>query len=292
MPKVNIDLTKVVAYPVNVIQLLKPVLDDAYARIPGNTAAKDAAISKAIKHLMNEYKDLRVGKDISYAAAEVRFAYIFRYVPAHASLVTEIIRRCSELEELFEEPEVEIVAIGGGPGSEIVGIAKHCAERHLESILTFNLYDRDSAWANTWNRLHKKVQLPVKIFPMFKQLDACEAESWKHEDAFAEADLIAMVFFASEVFKHADEVKPFFRHLFKKAKSGALILYIDNAATTFTEWFDDLAEGWGLECIEGNDGEVIKLSPFEEKSDFEEYFEKFGAPKIQSNVAWRVLRKK
>ena len=45
------------------------------------------------------------------------------------------------------------------------------------------------------------------------------------------------------------------------------------------------------ETIE-DDGEVIKLSPFEEKSDFKEYFDKFGAPKIQSNIAWRVLRKK
>lgn len=292
MPKVLIDLSKVVAYPISVIQLLKPVLDDAYKRIPGDSKAKDAAINKAIQHLIAEYRDLTVGDDISYTEPEVRFAYILRYVPSHACLVTEIIRRCPELEVLFKWEEVEVAAIGGGPGSEVVGIAKHCAERHLKGVIAFNLYDHDPAWANTWNRLHKKVDLPVKLFPMFKQLDARDKATWEHEDALAEADLITMVFFVSEVYKHADEVRPFFRRLFKRAKKGALILYIDNGATTFTDWFDDLTDGCGLERLNGHDGEVIKLSPFEEKADFKEYFEKFGPPKIAANVAWRVLRKK
>jgi hypothetical protein len=65
MAKLVVDLSKVVASPISVIQLLKPVLDDAYARIPGNEAEKDAAINKAIKYFKKSYEDLRVDEGSS-----------------------------------------------------------------------------------------------------------------------------------------------------------------------------------------------------------------------------------
>lgn len=289
---VKVDLTQVVASPISVIQLLKPVLDDAYARIPGDEDEKDAAINKAIRYFIKIYGDLRVGDDINYSPAAHRFAYLLRYVAANASVVVDIVKRTPELKALFDRKELEVASIGGGPGSEVVALLKYAAERHKKTALHFHLYDCDNSWADTWSRLHKQVKLPVEMFPMFKHLDACVKSTWK-QDALGEADLITMVFFVSEVFKHADDAEPFFGKLFKGAKKGALVLYVDNSAGGFTEWFDDIASDSGLKQVAGSDGEVISLSPyFEDKADFGEYFDKFGAPKIKSDVAWRVMKKK
>lgn len=287
----KIDLSKVVAYPISVIQLLKPVLDDAYERIEGSEKEKDAAINKAIAYFVREYKDLRDGDDIDYSPAAHRYAYLLRYVTAHANIVVEIVERSEELQELFDRDELEVASIGGGPGSEVVALTKYAAEHKKKTTLNFHLYDCDNAWADTWSKLHKRVSLPVKMFPMFKHLDACKKDTWK-QDALKEADLITMVFFCSEVFKHADDAAPFFKKLFKGAKKGALILYVDNSGGGFTEWFDSLTKDCGLEILAGRAEDLINVPYGEEKKDFGQHFEKFGAPKIRSQVAWGVLRKK
>jgi hypothetical protein len=283
--------TQVVAYPISVIQLLKPVLDDAYARITGEARDKDATINAAIQYLKKEYVDLRDGNDIDYSPPAHRFAYVLRYITAHANIVVEVIKRPPELQALFEREELEVASIGGGPGSEMVALQKYVAERNKKTVLTFHLYDCDNSWGDTWNRVHKTVKLPVEAFLMFKHLDACDAATWK-QDALNEADLITMVFFLSEVYKHRDRAEPFFRHLFTRAKKGTLFLFVDNNASWFREWFDKMAAECGLEHVNGHDGETIKAPWYsEEKADFGEYFAKFGAPKLNSDVVWRVMRK-
>jgi SAM-dependent methyltransferase len=294
MPKIKkFDFTKVIANPLSVIQLLKPVLDDAYARIAGTVAKKDAAIQAAIEYFVKSYEDLREGDDIEYSPPANRFAYLFRYVTANASVVVEILKRSPELEELFDRDEVDVASIGGGPGSEVVALLKYAAERHKTTALNFHLYDCDNSWADTWSRLHKQVKLPVEMFPMFKHLDGCDKATWRDQAALHDADLITMVFFVSEVYKHADLSESFFRQLFKNVKKGALVLYVDNSKGGFTEWFDGLADECGLMQLHGEDRESFRLSPWlEEKSDFGEFVNKFGSPKIRSDVAWRVLGKK
>lgn len=290
MPLVNVDLTSIVVSPISVIQLLKPVLDDAYARIGGNDIEKDAAINNAVEYFIAHYRDLRDGAEIDYSPAARRFAYVLRYVTAHSSIVVDIIRRSTELKALFERSELEVASIGGGPGSEMVALMKYAAERSKKTAFTFHLYDRDNSWGDTWKRVHKKLNLKVDTFPMFKHLDACKEETWT-QDALSEADIITMVYFVSEVFRQRNAVEPFFKKLLEGAKHGALVLYVDNSAGGFTEWFDELASAASLTRLDGSDGEVIAVPPLEEKSDFGEYYEKFGAPKIKSDLAWRILRK-
>jgi hypothetical protein len=58
-------------------QLIKSVLDELYAVIPGKEQAKDDAIRNRLELFTNkQYPNLREGVEIDYKAAVSRFAYI------------------------------------------------------------------------------------------------------------------------------------------------------------------------------------------------------------------------
>ena len=67
-------------------------------------------------------------------------------------------------------------------------------------------------------------------------------------------------------------------------------LFIDNNSETFYGWFDGLASEAGLELVKGAEA-VAKMPWDEEKKDLEPYNTKFGPPKLEANIAWRVYRK-
>lgn len=291
---VKIDLSALTP-SVSCIRLLKPVLDDAYQRIKGSDDEKDKLIARALDDLSNSYSDIAANPDRNYSPAVTRFAYILCYVPAHANLVVTLINRSKTLQKLMTKDEVEVASIGGGPGSEILGIMKYLKESGSEADIHCNVYDKETGWANSWNRIHSKVQkklgLDVSVFPMFKSLDVTQKNSWANEEALLDADLITMVYFLSEVYKHKRKAAPFFDWLFANAKTGALFLYVDNSTGGCREWFDELAEAHNVKCFAGEEREVIQLGFDEEKAEFEIYYKKFERLKLKSIVSWRLCRK-
>ena len=69
----------------NLMQLIKLVLDDAYAGIKVKTGAdKDKLILKELDALMSEYANLTCAtrKAIEYSDPVKRFAYIYKYTVA------------------------------------------------------------------------------------------------------------------------------------------------------------------------------------------------------------------
>lgn len=123
MAKINVDLSQVVAFPSSCIRLLKPVLDDAYERIPMGQKAKDKAINTRLAELSKSYEDLTQGEDIDYSEPVTRFAYIYRYVSCHANIVREFIKENTELAALFDQPKVRVVSVGAEHGAK--GVMYH-----------------------------------------------------------------------------------------------------------------------------------------------------------------------
>jgi hypothetical protein len=110
---------------VNCFQIIKSVLDEAYSQIPGNEEEKDSLIKAAIDYLSGEYKRLLDGIQIDYSNPITRFAYIYKYVTSHANLVCTIIENSDELNMIFDQEKVNVACIGGGPGSDFLGILKY-----------------------------------------------------------------------------------------------------------------------------------------------------------------------
>src|SRR5687767_5983824 len=109
----------------NFFQLIKKVLDDAWAEIAGPKKKKFAAINAELERLSPLYLKLaKKYQDIDYSHPLTRFAYVYAYVVSHAYLVYERIALSEALRELFTRKRVMVSCVGGGPGSDLLGILK------------------------------------------------------------------------------------------------------------------------------------------------------------------------
>jgi hypothetical protein len=266
------------------------VLDEAYSEIPGDEDAKDKKIRHAHSELSQAYANLTVDGCLDYSDPCRRFAYIYKYTTSHANMVSYVIKRSAPLRALFQEEKVAISCIGGGPGSDFLGILKYCMNEEITPELKCRIFDRDPAWAESWDDVDDKIGLPFRISTSFQSLDVTDSSSWKPFKKYFGSDLFTLIYFMSEVYAKRTEAEPYFLEMMSRAKAGALILYIDNSSPQFHEWFEKLADESGFKIIL-SDAELYTLPFEEEKKDLQPYYDKFEDPKIQSKVAYRVAVK-
>jgi hypothetical protein len=255
-------------------------------------AEKDALIKEELDTISDAYRNVEHAADgsLDYSDPVKRFAYIYKYTVAHADYIMQLVERTEELASLFERKEIEVACLGGGPGSDLLGILKYILNNSRSTTLTCYLFDRERAWSDAWVHVARRMDAPCKVFPVFNQMDVTDQKTWAAYESFFESDIITLSYFLSEVYRHRTEAEPFFEHVFLRAKSGAAFLYIDNWSAKFTDWFDGMTTRAGLETI-SQGTRTIAFSNDEEKSDLGPYLAKFDWPKRKADVAFRIMRK-
>ena len=278
----------------NLMQLIKLVLDDAYAAIAAkDDDAKDALIKKELTTLSSEYANLTnaKAKPIDYSDALKRFAYIYKYTVAHADYIMQLIAGEKELRDLLNRKIVEVACLGGGPGSDLLGILKYMMNSGIKNtILTCYIFDKERAWGDSWSDVARVLKAPFQVYPVFQQLDVTDPGTWKSYQKFLRADLFTLSYFLSEVWKIKEQAEPFFDHCISQMKKGSLILFIDNNSPRFVQWFDALVKKHGLQPVYVGE-KKLAFSNNEEKTDLCIYFKKFGWPKRESDAAFRIMKK-
>jgi len=279
----------------NLTQLIKTVLDKAYSYIDlPNDDMKDAAIKKRLGELSNAYSRLNQddGVAIDYSDPVSRFAYIYKYTIAHADYNMQIIRRHKELNSLFDDAELDVACIGGGPGSDFLGVLKYMLQMDRKLSLTCYLFDRERSWGDSWSGVAKVLKPSFPIYPIFQQLDVTAKGTWTSYNEYLNSKLFTLSYFMSEVHKFRDVAHPYFADTFARLKPGTTVLFIDNRdqAGQFVGWFDELANAHNLEVLISR-SENMSFSNDEEKTDLGEFFTKFGWPKRASDLVYRIAKK-
>jgi hypothetical protein len=275
---------------VNVFQLIKTVLDEAYALIPGNDAAKDAAIGFALQSLSAQYQNLTIAGCLDYSNPSTRFAYIYRYTTAHANLVYTLLSRSATASQLLNRDKLTIATIGGGPGSDFLGVLKYCLTHKKAPSLKCLLLDRDPAWGESWSDVDDKLGASFRVSTVFQPFDVMQPATWQMHVKHFQADFFTMVYFMSEVFAGRTAANSYFNALFSQARPGAVFLFIDNSTSCFCDWFDAFVMPYGLNVTDRSAG-VLTMPLEEEKTDLQPYYGKFSPPKLRADVAWRVAIK-
>jgi hypothetical protein len=276
----------------NVFNLIKTVLDDEYAEMSGSEKTKNATIRARLDDLQDCYKRLtHTPPKVDYGDPATRLAYVFRYVTSHAHLVANEIRRCDALVDVLDKERVAVACVGGGPGSDFLGLLEYMMGRDYEGTLRCYLLDKESGWGDAWSDVGERVaSLPFSVFTHFQECDVTKKQTWHKQKKYLKVDLFTMIYFISEIFAIKAQAEAFFDHLYEEAQPGALFLFIDNDADTFTSWFDDVAERNGLELLHSKNRDA-RLPGSEQKDDLEPYVTLFGFPKIKAKIAVRVYQK-
>jgi hypothetical protein len=275
----------------NCFQLIKEILDEAYGEIKFSGTKKDALIEKRLASLSAEYKKLLSGAEIDYNDPITRFAYTFRYVTCHANIVFSLIEGNNELGKCFDQTKLSVSCIGGGPGSELLGILKFMENYEKKAKVMCHLLDKEKLWNETWSEVGMQISSEFNLFTNFMQLDILDKNSWNSHKKYLSADIFTLVYFMSEVHKFKKEATVFFEHFFTNVKPGAFVLFVDNRDSCFYNWFDELAVLYGFKIIETEETR-FGLPGEEEKRDLGEFYSKFGSPKLSANIAYRIIRKK
>jgi hypothetical protein len=98
------------------------------------------------------------------------------------------------------------------------------------------------------------------------------------------------MYFLSEIFKFKKAATEFLKHCFSKMKTGSLLVVLDFEDTRLQEWIDGLAEECGLETLDS--AETRFVVGFDEQKDaLQKYIDKFGSPKLQAQIMFRVFKK-
>lgn len=278
-------------------KLVKSVLDDLDQLINKKYGADAAAIVQSrLKTLSNEYTSLTspIRNPVDYADPVTRFAYVFSYVGAHSSYVKQRLTSCKELRtRLTQNSPLRVTCVGGGPGSEMLGLLQACVDLKRQKPLTVWLLDREESWSETWGEIDTRLESDFKLSSNFRQSDVTSYKTFENLQKAFSSDIFIMSFFMSEIFSFRDQAQPFFTQMINDMPSGSAVLYIDNSSDEFTNYAESVFSPALFELIHSETKERLLPGGAEQTSDIEPYKTKFGrTPKVQSNASVRVWKKK
>jgi len=233
------------------LKFLKNVLDQTFADVVGADDEKYTKITTECQRLFVFYKGGSLMKhtipDIDYSKPEIRFAYVYRNTGMHSIILSEVLqseRNTKPLDDLWQKGVITVTALGGGPGSDALGIALFCQGLQPSPRVTISLFDR-VLWQDCWININDSAgPLPNNFTMNFMQFDATKPER-KMPQA---TDLVTMLYFVSEMYRYANEFKQFLAHAIKQFKPGTSILVIEMDWWQFTKWIDNTFKELGLVC--------------------------------------------
>lgn len=280
----------------NIFQLIKKVLDTEFAKIPGvDPSSKYALVNKCHGELTRAYANLTDSKrkPPDYSDPVTRFAYIHKYTTCHADIVYDSLNMCDESREMFKgDGWLSASCIGGGPGSDFLGILKYALRTNATKSLKCFLLDRESAWGDTWSDVEQQTsELPFRISTHFQELDVAASSTWSHQVKYRSAQLFTFIYFLSEIYRIKSEAQPFFDQLVQSAPSQSCFLFVDNNAAVFQSQILEFQSRGGLRLIK-NEVLDYRTDIAEEKTDLEPYFSALSqTPKITAKIFRAIMVK-
>jgi hypothetical protein len=178
----------------------------------------------------------------NYGTSLKKFAYLYKYSVAHGHFIFSAL--CSvkhvRLGWFSGTNMLKIACIGGGPGSEIMGIVRYLKKRQLDTAdrkIVITIYDKEPTWKGLCIALLGVIDHDCQIDLKFIEMDATDKESYFDQD-YSKYDLIISSFFMSETKKLgiAAKSKTYWRYVFGSMKKGAAIVLLDYADNDGKNW--------------------------------------------------------
>jgi len=258
----------------------------------------DAKVQATFSQLTQKYFKLsNHSVEIDYGDAITHFCYVFKYVAPHADYLARILAlaRTKAKKPLFSRKVLRVACIGGGPGTDLIGLLKYLAGRANEDgikEIEVTVYDKEEAWHEVFNFVLASTYSNIKITAFFGTLDVTDPSAW-NGITFSDYDLIISSFLVSEIcrLKLGKAAKGFWSQLLSSMRTGSLFVYNDSSNDTFRDYFDAII------ATSGNFKTLVRFDKTEmhcqdSTSPIADYINRFDhRPKKKGDLAFRVLER-
>lgn len=271
--------------------VVKTVLDATYAEVPNADSDKDSRIKKALDSMSDQYNNKLMSEGgPDFSDAMTRFGYVLRYVPAHSHWLYELIAQCPTAIDVLKSGKARVTCLGGGPGSDVVGILKYLDESGISCKLFCEIIDGCEAWKITWSDLAFQLDLDNGLHTDYVIHKVDDEGTWTSSSRIQKADIVTINFFASEI-HHLETSETYLNMMLSQTKVGAIIFVNDNRTPEVYERLDKIAAGTGHKILVSGEGLRKIYDPSESMSVLADYIKKFGASRLTGKMAWRIYQK-
>jgi hypothetical protein len=175
-----------------------------------------------------------------------RWAYTFAHAAVQANLFYRVLiearRRSESLRRKLIHEELSLVVFGGGPGTELLGIAKYYLGRaeggkHAQVEIRIDSIDRVSEWIEnvSWikaeiakaytEKFGKRRDWPA-LFDVYPySLDFSDLDGFGNLPSLFRSDIFVLNYVVSEVFD-LDELLPIMKKMVEGCARGAHFLFV------------------------------------------------------------------
>lgn len=178
----------------------------------------------------------------NYESIVKKFCYLYKYSVAHGYYIYVALKmlRPKIKPSIFSRNPTRVACIGGGPGTEIVGLCRYFREIEIENLgnpVEICIFDKESSWEETCRRVLACVAPGLDVKLTFVVFDATQPATYDQLD-FSDFHLVMANFFASEVRKAqiVEASKLFWKHMFKSMGAGKIFLAVDFADNPGVGW--------------------------------------------------------
>ena len=224
----------------------------------------DQVMDAVVRHLNSMSAEWYSGEapNIAYEDPLCRWAYMFAHVPVQANLFERVIEECARHSPSFRQKisqsNLSMVIFGGGPGTELLGLAKYYLKQGKDEEASYDqvdvdldVIDRVGAWSENVALVKDEISKVYttefgskRSWPALFDIHAfsfnfTELDAFGSLTTIFKRDIFVLNFVVPEVFD-LDELLPIMRKMVNGCRGGAHFIFVDRSDDITTGKIDKL----------------------------------------------------
>ncbi len=239
------------------IELVRDIVLKSIERHVRNSGlAREQVLEQIKNHILDTsdeyFKEIPV---IEYQNPLCRLGYLYMNAPANATLFERVLNLSQDAQDKVASASdgvLSVCSLGGGPGTEMLGLAKHYLQRRdlqPPRKIAFTVLDNISEWSDTWSELGEAAENELRtslsfdpamaptIAPMFLPYDVMDGTQFDLiQFQLERADIVVFNYLLSENKSRLATANPALARLRDLCSPGCCFVVIDRLErnTTFT----------------------------------------------------------
>lgn len=200
--------------------------------------------------------------NLNYQCQECRLAYLYIVAASNANIFKHVLERDTDLNTYVRSVAqsrraLKICALGGGPGTELMAIAKFFHEQPFDHCISvdFQLLDKAQEWANSWYGIRNSIisslettygpdrtSWPLLPSGNFMACDVTNPGSLKNTGNIWGQDIYVINFLLSEVFNDDPGVRTFIKEIASLAPERSRFVFIERKGSMWIDRIQNIAQ--------------------------------------------------